>query len=452
MLRSRRTLAGACTLLVLGACGEAAREPEPFVARDGGTTRDAGFEDAAADAGFADGGFTDAAIDPLNLGWIGGACSGATDCAYAGAVCLGEADGFPAGTCSLPCTRVCPDSEEAQHSQTFCISARGGGEGTCVSRCDYTLSPATGCRTGYGCIAVPRKSEPDRIEEVCLPLDATGVAQPLNDLQPALERAAIAAGIEAERAVLLDVTDPAAPVVASLRALEPVYPASVIKVVVMAEVERQIERGMLSLSAQYTVTEEQDTCETLPSSDPRPPLVTGDTATVEHYVDVMITRSDNTATNVLIDNVGRENMTAFMAALGLPGLRVHRKVFGCEPYDDSGWDGTNLNSMTALETAELYRLILDGGPGFVGEEGRLRMQAILSRQLLRGTIAAGLPEDAQYLSKTGNTSVVIHDSGIILWGGQRYIVAVFLELSPSEGRPLLREFGHQLGHLMTARQ
>jgi beta-lactamase class A len=33
--------------------------------------------------------------------------------------------------------------------------------------------------------------------------------------------------------------------------------------------------------------------------------------------DVMITRSDNTATNTLIERVGRANVTSFMASIGL---------------------------------------------------------------------------------------------------------------------------------------
>jgi beta-lactamase class A len=238
---------------------------------------------------------------------------------------------------------------------------------------------------------------------------------------------------------------------AALRPTDPVYPASVIKVVVMAEVEHQIEQGLLSRTKRFTIDAEQETCTGLPDGDTRPVLDAGDWAEVDFLVDVMITRSDNTATNVLVDNVARHKANAFMASLGLPTLQVHRKTFGCEPYTDSGWDGAHLNTMTALETAKLYRLVLEGGPGFLGAASRKRMMDVLGGQLLRGGVASMLPADALYLSKTGNTSEVVHDSGIILWRGRRYVLAAFLEMEPSVGRPRLADLGAEIAKIMANR-
>jgi beta-lactamase class A len=333
---------------------------------------------------------------------------------------------------------------------TFCVADRSGS-GTCVSRCDFERLPQSGCRAGYGCARVSRIGEPETIVDACMPLGIDGRARPLNDLQPELERVAIAANIESERIVLVDVTEGRAPTTAALHPLDPVYPASVIKVVVMAEVEHQIEQGLLSRATRFTVDSEEETCTGRPDGDTRPVLDAGDTADVDFLVDVMITRSDNTATNVLVDHVARHKANAFMTSLGLPTLQVHRKTFGCEPYTDSGWDGKNLNTMTALETARLYRLILDGGPGFVGPGGRTRMLDVLGGQLLRGGVASTLPDDARYLSKTGNTSEVVHDSGIILWRGQRYVLAAFLEMEPDVGRPRLKELGAGIAKIMAAR-
>lgn len=387
-------------------------------------------------------------LDPTNRGWIGGACAGTTDCPYDGGVCLLAIDGFPGGLCSQKCESRCPDRDGT--SMTFCVADRGGS-GTCVSRCDFTKIPGSGCRSGYGCARVSRMGDPDTIVDACMPLGTDGRARPLNDLQPELERAVRAADIETERVVLMDVTESRPVMTAAVRPMDPVYPASVIKVVVMAEVEHQIEQGVLQRKQRFTIDEEQETCTGLPDGDTRPVLDAGDWAEVDFLVDVMITRSDNTATNVLVDRVARHKANAFMSSLGLPTLQVHRKTFGCTPYTDSGWDGVHVNTMTALETAKLYRLILDGGPGFVGPAGRKRMQEVLGGQLLRGGVASRLPDDAQYLSKTGNTSEVLHDSGIILWRGQRYILAAFLEQEPDVGRPKLKELGAQVARIMEKR-
>lgn len=240
--------------------------------------------------------------EPTNLGWIGGSCKAAADCSYEGGFCLDSAAGFPRGLCSQRCESTCPDREGPNVTQTFCVGDRER-LGTCVSRCDFEKVPGNGCRKGYGCTRVSRMGDPDRVEEACMPLGADGRALPLNDLQPAVERAARAADLEDERMVLMDVTENRAPTVAAIRGMLPVYPASVIKVVVMAEAERQIEKGTLSRTKTLTITEEQDTCDSLPDGDTRPTLEAGDKATIDQLVDVMITRSDNTATNALIDDL-----------------------------------------------------------------------------------------------------------------------------------------------------
>jgi beta-lactamase class A len=385
----------------------------------------------------------------INAGWIGGACASAEACSFDRGICLTAEQGFPGGLCSRPCDSRCPDEIGENRTETFCVANRAG-EGTCVSRCDFKKLPETGCRPGYGCTRVSRFGDPAKIVESCMPLGESG-AQPLNDLQPRLERAVAAANLSRERVVLVDVTNGASPLVSQIRGASLVYPASVIKLTVMAEVEHQIEQGTLSLDTPLTVGTEDDTCDSLPSGDTRPPLHAGDTKNVDFLLDVMITRSDNSATNTLIERVGRANVTSYMASIGLPTLQLHRKVYGCDPIEDTAWDGVHMNTMTALETARFYELVLDGGPGFVGAEARTRMQKTLEAQRYKGGIGKGLPEDSVFMSKTGDTSSVTHDAGIILWRGRRYIVAAFTEMRPSIGRPRLQELGRRITDIMRER-
>ena len=114
----------------------------------------------------------DAGSDPGPLGFIGSPCAAVADCEYDAAVCLTE--GFPGGSCSQPCTLICPDRDG--HPTTFCVdidelptSAGELGDGACVSRCDYGVFPDTGCRDGYGCVRAPRANEPATEVYVCLP-------------------------------------------------------------------------------------------------------------------------------------------------------------------------------------------------------------------------------------------------------------------------------------------
>lgn len=99
-----------------------------------------------------------------NEGWIGGACGSASDCTYDDAICMTD---WPRGTCSQACDRFCPD-RDGNNSVTFCIEE--GGEGRCVSRCDYDLYPSGGCRQGYACRIEPRFGETTS-QGVCVPED-----------------------------------------------------------------------------------------------------------------------------------------------------------------------------------------------------------------------------------------------------------------------------------------
>jgi beta-lactamase class A len=69
---------------------------------------------------------------------------------------------------------------------------------------------------------------------------------------------------------------------------------------------------------------------------------------------MMITVSDNMATNMLIDRVGMENVTAIMAELGLPGTRLQRRMIRQEQSARG-----NENLSTPLEAATLMRRILE---------------------------------------------------------------------------------------------
>lgn len=95
-------------------------------------------------------------------GFIGGACSSATDCPYTDAVCLTD---FPGGACSLPCVTSCPDQAGA-NAYTACVDL--GTVRRCLARCDFTLF-ATGCRDGYACERRPHPTGAGADRFVCVP-------------------------------------------------------------------------------------------------------------------------------------------------------------------------------------------------------------------------------------------------------------------------------------------
>jgi len=76
---------------------------------------------------------------------------------------------------------------------------------------------------------------------------------------------------------------------------------------IAAEVLRQISNGELSLTSRHIVKflNVVDKSKEIPF-DPRPLLQDGDTVTVNYLPDLMITRSNNSAANCLIDIARRE--------------------------------------------------------------------------------------------------------------------------------------------------
>jgi hypothetical protein len=87
-------------------------------------------------------------------GAIGGPCATAADCRFEGAVCLGDADGFPGGYCTRGCEGGC-EAAVGPHAWPVCGPLLAGADGErCTAACDFTLF-ASGCRAGYTCALPP---------------------------------------------------------------------------------------------------------------------------------------------------------------------------------------------------------------------------------------------------------------------------------------------------------
>jgi len=104
--------------------------------------------------------------DDVTPAFIGAACSDDTGC-LDGGFCLDDGLGFPHGTCTQTCTRLCPD--DASAPTTFCVNDPDGDAGLCVSRCDVGRFGGDGCREGYRCVSQPRYAEAGVVRDVCWP-------------------------------------------------------------------------------------------------------------------------------------------------------------------------------------------------------------------------------------------------------------------------------------------
>jgi beta-lactamase class A len=119
-----------------------------------------------------------------------------------------------------------------------------------------------------------------------------------------------------------------------INADETFHPASTIKVHVMMEVFRQAEAGSLSLDdhlpivnsftsiadgSKYGLDVNDDSEITLYQR-------LGESESIIELTRLMIVRSSNLATNILLENIGPKNVNDFIQALGIEGVTFKRGV------------------------------------------------------------------------------------------------------------------------------
>ena len=84
------------------------------------------------------------------------------------------------------------------------------------------------------------------------------------------------------------------------------------------------------------------------------------TLTLRDVATLMVTVSDNTATNMIIDRVGMDRVNATMAQLGLEQTKLQRKMM-----DATAWSENRENLSTPNEQTALLKLLVDPESGRV---------------------------------------------------------------------------------------
>ena len=181
----------------------------------------------------------------------------------------------------------------------------------------------------------------------------------------------------------------------------PLVAASVIKLPILVEAFRQARDGLLSMDESVSIRPEQK----MPSCGALTYLHDGLTVTLRDLCALMIIVSDNTATNILIERLGMENVNATMRKLGLEKSTLRRKLF------DSEAAGRGLeNTVTAWEMGQLLEMLYKGE--CVSPEADAEMLSILRDQRLNGKIPFFL-DGLEIAHKTGEDDGITHDVGIV---------------------------------------
>jgi beta-lactamase class A len=225
-----------------------------------------------------------------------------------------------------------------------------------------------------------------------------------------------------------------------------IYPASVYKMYVAMEILKQVRNKEYSLFRQYIVKSPNDVDRSKEIGfDPRPLLKNGDTVTVNYLLDLMITRSDNSATNCLIDIAGRKNINQTMHENGWYGSEVTRK-FLKRKFEDQGYDTVKSTETNALHAADfMYKIYKNE---LINPWVSMQLKALLGRQLDTAKLSPGLPNGAMFFHKTGWWSYYTNDVGIVDDGKIKYVICLFTPVTEYLVRPRLKELSRRVYDLI----
>ena len=225
-----------------------------------------------------------------------------------------------------------------------------------------------------------------------------------------------------------------------------IYPASVYKMYVAMEILKQVSNEEYSLYKSYVVKSPNDVDHTSEISwDPRPLLKDGDTVTVDYLLDLMITRSDNSAANCMIDIAGRKNINETMHENGWYGSEVTRK-FLSRKFEDPGYDTVRSTVTSALHAADfMYKIYKNE---LINPWVSQQLEVLLGRQLDTTKLSTGLPHKAMFYHKSGWWNYFTNDVGIVDDRDIRYIIALFTPITEMEVRPRMKELSRRVYEMM----
>ncbi len=199
--------------------------------------------------------------------------------------------------------------------------------------------------------------------------------------------------------------------------------ASTVKIPLMIELFRQIDRGERSLDDEYVLRAEDIAI----GSGVMLHLHHGMSFTLNDLIYLMISISDNSATNILIDMAGMDKVNDTMRSLGMVNSNLGRKMKGRPAQGDE-----QENWATPEDYSRVIAALLEGVAA--SADSCQKMIAMLEKQQNSRRISRYLPEreDIHWGSKTGSVKGVTNDAGFITSPAGTLIVSVFCEGLPDQ--------------------
>jgi beta-lactamase class A len=222
------------------------------------------------------------------------------------------------------------------------------------------------------------------------------------------------------------------------------YAASVIKIPIMASVFAEAAEGKLSLFDKIRVRFE----DLVTGAGSLQNLTPENEWSIYDLMVLMIIESDNTATNLLIDVVGVENVQSYMKEWGFRKSQFHHKL---QIMPAKKVSGSNL--ITAGEMTDFMKKIALGK--VVSWNACRRMVEILKQQKVNHLLPSLLPmiekpigaiPSWEMAHKTGYIPGLEHDVALCYFPGHTFAVSVLCKNVPNREEPkrIISEIGSLL--------
>ena len=200
-------------------------------------------------------------------------------------------------------------------------------------------------------------------------------------------------------------------------------PASLIKVLVAAEAYRQKQVGLINFD-QKVIINPKNVVPTALETYEFPDLKANARLTLRDLVEAMITQSDNTAYNTLLDILDRRNVAVNLKRLNLLDTTVGEKLSLDESQVSLELDvhGRQSNKTTARDMGIFFQKLYLQDVSYGSE-----MLNLLKRQKINYMLPRFLPAGVTVAHKTGESAPYFHDGGVIYKPGHPYVLVVMTD-------------------------
>jgi beta-lactamase class A len=196
--------------------------------------------------------------------------------------------------------------------------------------------------------------------------------------------------------------------------------ASIVKIPIMAAVLQAVQDRRIALDQKVTMNASDQTS----GSGIIKAMPAGSQFTVEKLLELMVTRSDNTAANMLIRLLGRDYLNSYFKRIGLSNTNLSRDMmdFSCRRKGIE-------NYTTPQDVSRLLEKIYKRT--FVNAQVSEQCLALLKLQKVKDRIPRRLPENVVVAHKTGLERLVCHDAGIVFTPNGDFLICVLTKSKAS---------------------